>query len=136
MRLKTYSQKNSKSAFEFYLLSKGNNAGKPLENPCPNCFTCICKDDQEKEQLFTLCFGLWQGGYFLPFITGSVIPFIRLDDLSTVIKTAQIKINEKPLEFEQSVSVIKTLNQHSKIIESQVKLNKEAKKAMLYKLLR
>jgi hypothetical protein len=106
-RIKTHEMKNAYTENHFFILSKGLNAGKPLDKPCPNCFVLFAKSEEEKNQLHWLCYGLWQGNLFRPFLTGSVIPFIRLDDLKTVINEALSKINST--EFEKSISVMQDL---------------------------
>ena len=71
---------------QFYVLSKGLNSGKPLEKPCPNCFVITVKNDEEKEFLFWLCWGLWQSKKFHHLHTGSVIPFVRLHEFKAFLK--------------------------------------------------
>ena len=43
---------------QFFILNKGLNSGKPLLKPCPNCFIITTANEQEKEFLFWLCWGL------------------------------------------------------------------------------
>ncbi len=69
---------------QFFILNKGLNSGKPLEKPCPNCFVITVKNDEEKEFLFWLCWGLWQSKKFYYLHTGSVIPFIRLNEFKVL----------------------------------------------------
>lgn len=136
MKIKTHKMKNTYAEVHFFILSKGNNSGKPLDKPCPNCFVCICKDEAEKERLYWLFYGLWQGSYFHPFITGSVIPFIRLNDLKEVVNTALSKIALKPQQFDKNVSMIQLLNEKAKVVQEQIILIKQAKKALMYQVLK
>ncbi len=126
--------KNTYIENHFFILFKGLNAGKPLDKPCPNCFVLFAKSEEEKNKLYWLCFGLWQGNFFQPFLTGSVIPFIRLDDLKTVVIEALSKINS--CEFEKSISVMQGLQNHQENISKQLELIKQAKKSLMYKMLR
>lgn len=136
MQIKTHKMQSTYSVAHFFILSKGNNSGKPLEKPCPNCFVCLCKDEAEKERLYWLFYGLWQGLYFHPFLTGSVIPFIRLDDLKQVAKTALSKIELQPQQFDKNVSMVQLLNEHAKVIQEQIKSIKQAKRALMYQVLK
>jgi hypothetical protein len=120
----------------FFILSKGNNGGKPLDTACPNCFVCICKTEEEKQQLYWLFYGLWQGSFFHPFLTGSVITFIRLDDLKKVAALALEKITLQPEQFTKNISVLQLLEEKNKVIMEQVKLIKQAKKALMYQVLK
>ena len=42
-------QGQSISKNHFFILSKGLNAGKPLTEPCPNCFVFHAETEQEKD---------------------------------------------------------------------------------------
>jgi hypothetical protein len=132
--IKTHKMKKAYTENHFFILSKGLNAGKPLDKPCPNCFVLFTKSEEERNQLYWLCFGLWQGDFFRSFLTGSVIPFIRLDDLNTVIIEAFSKINEG--EFEKSLSIMQDLEKHQQNISRQLELIREAKKALMYRMLK
>jgi hypothetical protein len=104
LQIKTHKMKNTYSGNYFFILFKGLNAGKPLDKSYPNYFMLFSKCEEESKKLFWLCFGLWQRNFFHPFLTGSVIPFIRLDDLRQVIRDANSKLNR--CEFEKSLSVM------------------------------
>jgi hypothetical protein len=134
IQIKTHKMKNIYKGNHFFILSKGLNAGKPLRKSCPNCFVLFAKSEKEKNQLYWLCFGLWQGDFFRPFLTGSVISFIRLDDLKTVINEALSKVNLT--EFEKSISVMQDLQKHQENISKQLELIRQAKKSLMYKVLR
>jgi hypothetical protein len=136
LNIKTHKMKNSYSGNYFFILSKGLNAGKPMETPCPNCFVLLTRDEEEQNLLYWLCFGLWQANQFHPFLTGSVIPFIRLDDLRTVISKALEKVECKPGDFINSIEVLNKLQAHQEGIMQQLQLIKQAKKAVMYKVLR
>ena len=86
----------------FFILNKGNNSGQPLPEYCANCFVFIADDIDEKEFFFFLFYGLWQGGLFRPFIGGSVIPSIRVDDLLKVIEEASKKVNIQRVKKSQN----------------------------------
>jgi hypothetical protein len=136
VKIKTHKVNREYTGEYFFILSKGNNAGKPLAQPCPNCFVLLADDAKQKEDLYWLCFGLWQGGFFLPFLCGSVIPFIHLGDLRKVITQAGEKVAQKPAPFAQAVQLLNRLSVHQENIKEQLKLIKEAKRAVMHKLLK
>jgi hypothetical protein len=76
--LTTYRKEKSYQGSYFFILNKGNNSGKPLLTPCPNCFVCLCKNDQDKEELYWLLFGMWQGKAIHLHLIRYVITFICL----------------------------------------------------------
>jgi hypothetical protein len=134
LKIKTHQMKNAYTEDHFFILSKGLNAGKPMEKPSPNCFVLFAKSEEEKNQLNWLCYGLWQGNFFRPFLTGSVIPFIRLDDLKTVINEALTKVDFN--EFEKSISIVQGLQKHEENISKQLELIRQAKKSLMYRILK
>ena len=107
-----------------------------METPCPNCFVCLCKNEEEKQRLYWLFYGLWQGLFFHPFLTGSVIPFIRLDDLKNVAGMALSKIELQPQQFNKNISMVQLLNEKAIVIQEQIKLIKQAKRALMYQVLK
>ena len=135
-KIKTHKMRVVYNCPHFFILSKGNNSGKPLEKPCPNCFVCLCKDENEKQILYWLFYGLWEGAYFKPFLTGSVISFIRLDNLKEVATMAWAKIELQPQQFNKNISLIQMLNEKDKVIQAQIKLIKQTKKALMYQVLK
>ena len=42
----------------FFILNKGLNNGKLMEQPCPNCFVITTPSEPERESLFYLCLSL------------------------------------------------------------------------------
>jgi hypothetical protein len=88
-QLKSFRSEHQITQPHFFILCKGLNSGKPLSEPCPNCFICICQSEQEKENLYWILFALWQGRRFHQVLCGSVIPFIRKKELSNLIHQGQ-----------------------------------------------
>ncbi len=135
-KIKTHKIGNKYQQERFFILSKGNNAGKPLPEYCANCFVFLADDVEEKEFYLFLFYGLWQGGLFKPFITGSVIPFIRIDDLIKVVEEASKKVSLRPKDYADSVQLMKELEKHNTILLKQIELIKQARKALMYKVLK
>jgi hypothetical protein len=88
VQLKTFNKNFNYEGHFFFILNKGMNSGKPMKSSCPNCFVCIAGSEEEKEQLYWLCFALWYSKAFHYYLKGSVIQFITIDD----IKECLIKI--------------------------------------------
>lgn len=88
LQIKSYRPGQVHSDCTMYILSKGNNAGKPLDKPCPNCFALTANTTSEKTNLYWICYMLWQGGIFRRYLIGSVIRFIRIDELRACIDHA------------------------------------------------
>jgi hypothetical protein len=129
-KITTYSPDQKRSPFAFFILNKGMNSGKPMEHPCPNCFTFNATDQAEKDLYYWICFGLWQSKSLHPYLNGSVIPFIHLRDLNQVISQASEKALATPANFLKTVEALKILDQHEKQYHRNLLLISEAKKAI------
>ena len=135
-KIKTYCKGQPFSKNYFYILSKGLNAGKPLTEPCPNCFVFQSENEQEKNFYYWLAFCLWQADKFKLYLVGSVIPFIRISDIKEVMEQADRQANQNPSEYNKSLQLLIQIDKQSKIIIQQLKLIKQAKKAIVYKVLK
>ena len=136
LKIKTHRFGNKYEKPYFFILSKGNNSGKPQPEYWSNCFVFVADTEEERWHYFWLFYGLWEGGYFRRFLTGSVIPFIRLSDLLTIIQEADNKVSKNMEEYKSYVDYINQLNVHSENLKKQIDLIKQTKKALMYKVLR
>lgn len=134
--IKTHKMNRTYQGDHFFILSKGNNAGRPMDKPCPNCFVVISKCPNEKQILYWLCFGLWQGRYFENHLVGSVIPFLRLPELKSIIGETRSKIDSRMIEYEKAVNMLNKLHECRQRIFTQLQLIEQAKKSLMWKLLR
>lgn len=134
VKIKTYKGKLVHQA-HFFILNKGMNCGKPLFQPCANCFVLLAETEKEKEFYYWLCFALWQTKKFEPYLIGSVIPFIHIADLKTVIVQAKIKADKKPKQYQKSLTLLIDIDKKSKVLAEQLKLISELKKSILNKVL-
>src|SRR5688572_10585926 len=103
IKIKTFKVNSSHNTNHFFILSKGYNAGKPLEKPCPNCFMVTADNEEHKHQLYWICYGLWKSGAYLPLLCGSVIPFLHIRDAEKEIETVIRNASERPTEFSTNV---------------------------------
>jgi hypothetical protein len=137
MEIKTHKMKNEYvNQNHFFILSKGNNAGKPMDLPWANCFVLTARNLQEKEYFFWLCYGLWVGGFFRPCLSGSVTSFIRIAELKHVINEAQTKVELRREALLDSIKILSKLSAHQENLLKQIQLIKQAKKALMYKVLK
>ena len=83
--VKTHQKNQKYSKPHFFILCKGNNSGKPLKTPCPNCFVIQFESETDKEEAFYIALSLWKAKFWHQFLIGSVIPFIRINDFKTKI---------------------------------------------------
>jgi hypothetical protein len=101
MQIKTHKMKNTYADAHFFILSKGSiTAVNQWKNHVRIVSYVICKNDEEKQKLYWLFYGLWQGCIFssLSHRFSNSISF-RLDDLKNVVKIALTKIELQPQQF-------------------------------------
>ncbi len=135
-RLTTYREGKDYKRSYFFILNKGNNSGKPLLTPCPNCFVCECSNEKEKQELYWLLYGMWQGKAIYPHLIGSVIPFIRLRELSDLIKIGLEKLTINPEKVRKNISKIVQMEKHQVNIQRQLELIKQMKQALIFEVLK
>ena len=135
-KIHSFNPKNQSTRFEFYILSKGLNSGKPLTAPCPNSFVCVCKNEEQKDFYFWLLFGLWKAKYFHPFLTGSVIPFLRISDLKNEVGTQAEIVSKQSGEYKSTIHKVKILEAKEKSIRQHLALINDSKRAMTYRHLK
>ena len=138
--MSTFSIKSHRSGVvyslpHFFILNKGNNSGKPLADPCPNCFVIQCKCEAEKEQIYWLSYSLWQSKAFYPLLRGSVIPFVVLRDVKSCLLDGLNKANGNPAQFEKAVSTLRSLEALEKNYKQNLLLISNARRMLFYKYL-
>ena len=121
------------SSTQFCVLSKGLNSGKPLKNHCPNCFVITTKNEEEKEFLYWLCWGLWQSKKFHYLLTGSVIPFIRINEFKTFLKEQAATAFAEKEQYNKNVKALQQLETLEKNYKQNLLLIMDAKRAIFHR---
>jgi hypothetical protein len=124
------------SGAHFFVLNKGLNSGKPLEEPCPNCYVCECATIEDKEALYWICFALWQSYQFKQHLIGSVILFIRKKDMFNLVRDAFVKAQSKPELFEKALVLLKTVDEKDHQFEDLAATLKKIKREVALDLVR
>ena len=105
------------------------NSGKPLEQPCPNCFVVTTTSIEERESLYYLCLSLKIGRFFNYYLKGSVIPFICINDTRKVLNTALQNYEQQ--QWKIKVEKLKKINAFEKNIQQQLATISKLKIALL-----
>ena len=133
--LKSYNLNVEISKPHFFILNKGNNSGKPLISPCPNCFSIQFNRNQDKEQVFWLLFCLWQSNAFYPFLRGSVIPFVVLRDIKACINDNLNRAANKPGQFQKMVESFQAINKVEIQLKQNLKAIEKAKRMLMFQFI-
>ncbi|MGO3184017.1 MAG: DUF6943 family protein [Aequorivita sp.] len=85
-KIKTHKPGETYQSPHFFILNKGNNAGKPNICPFTNSFVVFANSAAEAHQLFWICNILYCGSYFKTYLCGSAIPFIHIGEVRSILK--------------------------------------------------
>jgi len=135
-KLKTHKLNATYSEPHFFILNKGNHSGKPMNNPCPNCFVCICSSEEEKEMLYWLVMGLCQGRVFEQYLCGSVIPFVRINDVKKALNWLSLNHTAKLVQYKKKVVAIQKVQQAKNSILQQLQSLQSLQKVLVSDLMK
>lgn len=127
--IKTHQIGRTYTAPHFFILNKGLNSGKPLDEPCPNCFVVIATTKTQRESLYYLCLSLKVGQFFAYYLKGSVIPFIGISDAKKVINTALQNYEEQ--QWQMKVEKLKKITAFEENLKQQLSTISKLKIALL-----
>ena len=111
IRCNHISSQQDVSDAQFFILSKGENAGKPGLEPWTNSFVATASNAEMKDFYFWLTFGLFKAKSFKVFHRGSVIPFINLQETRDLIMPAANIIYPQWQEFKTILKQLELLEQ-------------------------
>ncbi len=104
--------------------------------PCPNCFVCFTNNEQDKEKLFWLTYGLWQGKVFRGHLMGTAVQYIRKKDVQNVLLFGIEKLKQDPLKAQKNILAVTKIEQQKSNITKQIQLMNELKQVLIMQLLR
>jgi len=108
--LKTHQVGKTYSNPHFFILNKGLNSGKPLSNPCPNCFVVTTSTEKEKNTLYHLSMMLQIGGFYAYYLKGSVIPFISIYDCRNTLKNSFISLINNEFQLQKHINMVSAIS--------------------------
>lgn len=133
--LKTHRLESRYEKPHFFILNKGQNSGKPLKEPCANCYTCMVENVEDKDFMFWLCYGLWRSGSFHYYLKGSVVLFITIGDMKKHIqKNANIAVQRNGA-FLNTIATYKLLDENEQRLLKSLNLIDQARKVIYYKFI-
>ena len=135
-KIKTHTIGKNYQQEHFFILSKGNNAGKPLRSYCANCFVFLADDAEEREFYYFLFQGLWELGFFRRCLVGSVIMFIRLGDICDIAEEALNNVNSGNRSYFDIQNTLAQIEAHRANLIKQVDYLVQLRKMLFYKFLR
>jgi len=136
LNIKCFNQSHPPKDYSFYVLSKGNNAGRPMRQPCPNCFTITFDDYDMREDYYWTCFAIYNSRIFESYLTGSVIPFLRLPDVSGLLEIHYEKMQQNRDKFTTAVERLVSCQERANTIKHNLYLLEIVHKSTLYSIMK
>ncbi|MCG1037290.1 DUF6943 family protein [Polaribacter sargassicola] len=116
--LKTHKPGRTYSNPHFFILNKGLNSGKPLTDPCANCFVVTTFTEETKNTLFHLSMMLQIGGFYAYYLKGSVIPFISIDDCRNVLKKTFNSTKKNNNQMKKHIKAVEVISKKEKELQN------------------
>jgi hypothetical protein len=104
--IKTHQKDTLYAKPHLFILNKGLNSGKPQKTEFTNSFVIIFSNEEDLETVYWIAYSLWKSRYWHQFLCGSVIPFLRINDLK---HNFTARVNTLLIDHEQHQKDIKTL---------------------------
>lgn len=117
--------------FSFFILCKGENAGRPSFKPWTNSFIVACPRQEYFDFYFWLMYGLHQLGKFKPRLRGSVIPFINLEDVRDLIREVAPVIYPDWQKYQTILSALEKLEKRKATLAEQILATEKLQRYLL-----
>ena len=132
-KVRTYSVHRPAPEQAIFILNRGRNAGKPLREPCPNCFIFYCSNQEEQETVYWTFYALWKNGFFHPYLCGSVIEMLRLFELKKLLQNFIQPGIEKATRNPEMIHKIKSIHELEQKQAEQSKLLSQLRASLIQK---
>lgn len=131
--IKTHKKRNVYKNEHLFILNKGLNSGKPLNEPCANCFVIVCASSEERENLYWTASSLWKSKFWHQFLVGSIIPFLRLPEFKTefIVKSREV-LNDFE-KHKEEVETLRLLELKEKQFLENINLINDMRRVILYR---
>jgi hypothetical protein len=120
-KIKTHKLGTTYNQPHFFILNKGYNSGKPCPQYWSNCFVFLADDEEERGFYYFLIQGLWELGFFKPHLMGSVVKYIRIDDLIDIVEETVNAVNSGERKFSDVQNTLARIEETK--IRLQTKIN-------------
>ena len=134
--IKTHSQNRAYSQEHFFVLNKGLNSGKPLLEPCANCFVILCHSEEQKNTFYWITYSLWKLNRFRIHLRGSVIEFITIKQFKKCLSEFMLTNENTNSPIEPLCNHLSKLEALSNTYHLNLALIEDAKKLIYRKIIR
>ena len=119
-QIRCYQPNMPQQSHVFYILCKGNQAGKPSLKPWANSFAVSCQNLQYFNFYYWLVYALFRTNKFKLRLRGSVIPFINIDDVRDLIGEMAPVVYPDWSKFQELVNTLNKFEDLKSTLEQQI----------------
>lgn len=132
-QIRCYHSSQCNQQFIFYILCKGENAGKPSLKPWANSFVVVCSNQQCFDFYFWLVYGLFKTSKFKIRLRGSVIPFINLQDVRDTLKEVAPSVLPDWSKFQELITTLDNIDKLKTNLSQQIIHTEHLQQALIQK---
>jgi hypothetical protein len=131
--IQTHRKNTIYSKPHLFVLNKGLNSGKPQKTEFTNSFVIIFSNEEDLETVYWIAYSLWKSKFWHQFLYGSVIPFLRINDLKLNFSA---RVNTLLLDHEQhqkDIKALRLLEQKEAQFHENINLINDLRRVILYR---
>jgi hypothetical protein len=129
--VKTHKKDTIYNKPHFFVLNKGMNSGKPQNEPFTNSFVLVFQTEAQKEDIFWIAMSLWKSKFWVPFLRGSVIPFLSLYEFKKEFNTKATRLMREHELHHKNIQTLKLLQEQENHHKKNIHLINELRNAIL-----
>ena len=129
--IKTHQPRAHYAKPHFFVLSKGLNSGKPSNEPFTNSFVLVFQTEAQKEDIFWIAMSLWKSKFWMPFLRGSVIPFLSLYEFKKEFNPRATRMMREHEQHHKNIQALKLLQEQEAHHAKNIHLINELRNAIL-----
>ena len=131
--IKTHQKDTMYKNPHMFILNKGLNSGKPQKTKFTNSFVIIFSNEDDLETVYWIAYSLWKSKFWHQFLCGSVVPFLRINDLKHNFST---RVNTLLLDHEahqKDMKVLRLLELKETQFHENINLINDLRRVILYR---
>ena len=134
--IKTHQKNVNYTQPHLFISNKGMNSGKPQKEAFTNSFVVVFQNEEDCENIYFVAYSLWKIKFWHPFLVGSVIPFLRLNDFKSNFFTKSKIMMQQHETHVKHVATLKLLEQKEKQFHENINLINDLRRTILYRYCR
>ena len=128
--IKTHRQGASYQDNQIYILNKGLNSGKPQKAPFTNSFVITFLTKEDADSSYWLLYTLWKINFWHPHLCGSVIPFLKINELKKMAIPKLTELRTNADQYQKQLKSLELIDAKEKEMQETLTLLQEMRKAI------